>query len=193
MIKAVIIEDEPAMQELNSRLLAEYFPNIKLAGTADSVEKGLDLIQEIKPDLVLLDIEIKGGTGFQILQQLKPFTFKVIFITAFDTFAIKAIKFSALDYIIKPVNETEFQLAVQKAVDDSHNRPDNETQVDVLMDSYRKEIQSKKLVLKTLDSLHIINIGDILFCQSDNSYTTFLWVKTKVLSFQKESRNMQNY
>lgn len=173
MIKAVIIDDETAMQELNSRLLAEYFPNIKLAGTADSVESGLHLIQETRPDLVLLDIEIKGGTGFQILQQLKPFTFKVIFITAFDTFAIKAIKFSALDYIIKPVNETEFQLAVQKAVDDSHNRPDNETQVDVLMDSYRKEIQSKKLVLKTIDSLHIINIGDILFCQNDNSYTTF--------------------
>jgi two-component system LytT family response regulator len=173
MIKAVIIDDEPAMQELNSRLLAEYFPNIELAGTADSVESGLDLIQEIRPDLVLLDIEIKGGTGFQILQQLKPNKFKVVFITAFDTFAIKAIKFSALDYIIKPVNETEFQLAVQKAVDDFHNRPDNEIQLDVLMDSYRKEIQSKKLVLKTIDSLHIIDISDILFCQSDNSYTTF--------------------
>jgi len=173
MIKAVIIDDEPAMQELNSRLLAEYFPTIKLAGTADSVASGLDLIQETRPDLVLLDIEIKGGTGFQILQQLKPFTFKVIFITAFDTFALKAIKFSALDYIIKPVNEVEFQLAVQKAVDDFHYRPDNETQVDVLMDSYRKEIQSKKLVLKTSDSMHIIDIVDILFCQSDNSYTTF--------------------
>ncbi|MBN1970524.1 MAG: response regulator transcription factor [Candidatus Delongbacteria bacterium] len=173
MIKAVIIDDEPAMQELNSRLLAEYFPNIKLAGTADSIESSLDLIQETKPDLVLLDIEIKGGTGFQILQQLKPYKFKVVFITAFDTFALKAIKFSALDYIVKPVNETEFQLAIQKAVDDFQNRPDNETQVDVLMDSYRKEIQSKKLVLKTIDSLHIIDISDILFCQSDNSYTTF--------------------
>lgn len=173
MIKAVIIDDEPAMQELNSRLLAEYFPDIKLAGTADSVESGLSLIRDTRPDLVLLDIEIKGGTGFEILQELKPFTFKVIFITAFDTFAIKAIKFSALDYILKPVNEAEFQPAIQKAVDNFHNSSDDQTQVDVLMDSYRKEIQSKKMVLKTIDSLHIIDIGDILFCKSDNSYTTF--------------------
>ncbi len=173
MIKAVIIDDEPAMQEINSRLLSENFPEIKMVGIADSVESGIRIIQKTNPDLVLLDIEIKGGTGFQILQQLQPYTFKVVFITAFNDFAIKAIKFSALDYIVKPTNEIEFQSAIKKAVNEIHKKSDHKIQVNVLMDSFRKEVQSKKLVLKTSDSMHIIDVADILYCQSDNSYTTF--------------------
>ena len=173
MIKAIIIDDEPAIQEVNSRLLADYFPEITLLGIADSVETGVNLIQKTEPDLVLLDIEIKGGSGFQILQQLRPYNFKVVFITAFDNYAIKAIKFSAHDYILKPVNETEFQQAIQHTLDDININLNNHIQVSILMDSYKKEMQSKKLVLKTNDSLHIVDISDILFCQSDNSYTTF--------------------
>ncbi|MDA3943454.1 MAG: LytTR family DNA-binding domain-containing protein [Bacteroidetes bacterium] len=173
MIKAVIIDDEPAMQEVNSRLLNEYFPEIKILGTADSVETGIRLIQNVEPDLVLLDIEIKGGSGFQILQQLRPYTFKVFFITAFGNYAIKAIKFSAHDYIMKPVNETEFQQAIEQTLADINKNTNNQIQANILMDTYRKEMQSKKLVLKTIDSLHIVDIRDIIFCQSDNSYTTF--------------------
>jgi two-component system LytT family response regulator len=173
MIKAVIIDDEHAMQEVNSRLLNEYFPEIKVEGLADSVESGICLIQKTDPDLVLLDIEINGGTGFQLLQKLQPYRFKVVFITGFDSFAIKAIKFSALDYILKPVNETEFQMAVQRAVEMIAKNESTQPQVDVLMDSFKREMQSKKLVLRTSESLHIVDIGDIYFCKSDNSYTTF--------------------
>lgn len=173
MIKAAIIDDEPAMREVNSSLLAEYFPDIRLVGTASSVSTGLDLIRAQNPDLVLLDIELNHEKGFQILQELKPYNFKVVFITGHDSFAIKAIKFSALDYILKPVNETEFQLAIQHAVELIENSEDSQSQVDVLMDSYRREMQSKKLVLRTSDSLHIVDVSDIYFCKSDNSYTTF--------------------
>ena len=173
MIKAVIIDDEPAMQEVNSRLLNEYFPEINLIGIADSVETGVRLIQEVEPDLVLLDIELTDGSGFQLLQKLQPYNFKVVFITGFDSFAIKAIKFSALDYILKPVNETEFQQAIHRAIQMIEKNENIQQQVDVLMDSYKREIQSKKLVLRTSESLHIVNVGDIYFCKSDNSYTTF--------------------
>ena len=173
MIKTVIIDDEPAMQEVNSSLLAEYFPEISLMGIADSVETGVRLIQKVKPDLVLLDIEIKGGSGFHVLQKLRPYNFKVVFITAFDNYAIKAIKFSAHDYILKPVNETEFQQAIERTIADIKKNTDTQLQANILMDSFRKEIQSKKLVLKTSDSMNIVDISDIQFCQSDNSYTTF--------------------
>ena len=173
MIKVVIIDDEPAMREVNSSLLAEYFPDIRMVGTASSVSTGLDLIRAQNPDLVLLDIELNHEKGFQILQELKPYSFKVVFITGHDSFAIKAIKFSALDYILKPVNETEFQLAIQHAVKLIENNEDSQSQVDILMDSYRREMQSKKLVLRTSDSLHIVDVSDIYFCKSDNSYTTF--------------------
>ncbi len=144
-----------------------------MVGTASSVSTGLDLIRAQNPDLVLLDIELNNEKGFQILQELKPYNFKVVFITGHDSFAIKAIKFSALDYILKPVNETEFQLAIQHAVELIKNKEDSQSQVDVLMDSYRREMQSKKLVLRTSDSLHIVDVSDIYFCKSDNSYTTF--------------------
>lgn len=173
MIKAVIIDDEPAMQEVNSRLLTEYFPDIELVGTATSIVGGIQLIQKQDPQLVLLDIELQDGTGFQLLQKLKPYNFKVVFITAFDNYAIKAIRFSAIDYIVKPVNESEFQQAIQRTINDIQSNLDSQLQANILMDSYRKEIQSKKLVLKTIESLHIIDISDILFCKSDNSYTTF--------------------
>ena len=175
MINAVIIDDEPAMLEVNSSLLAEYFPDIKLVGTAHSVATGLDVIRTHNPDLVLLDIELNNEKGFQILQELKPYSFKVVFITGHDSFALKAIKFSALDYILKPVNETEFQQAIQGAVELIETNESSQTQVDVLMDSFRKEMQTKKLVLRTSNSLHIVDISDIYFCKSDNSYTTFFF------------------
>jgi two-component system LytT family response regulator len=173
MIKAVIIDDEAAMQEVNSRLLEEYFPDITLIGKADSIERGLVLITETKPDLVLLDIELSDGTGFQLLQKLQPYQFKVVFITGFDSFAIKAIKLSALDYILKPVNETEFQQAIQQAVELIEINASIQPQTEVLMDSFRKDMKARKLVLRTSDSIHIVDIADIYFCKSDNSYTTF--------------------
>lgn len=173
MINAVIIDDEPAMQEINSRLLTEYFPEISQVGTATSVESGIDLIENQNPDLVLLDIELSDGSSFQLLQKLRPYNFKVVFITGFDSFAIRAIKFSATDYIMKPVNETEFQLAIQRAVKLIEKNENTQPQLNVLMDSINKEKQHKKLVLRTSDSLHVIEISDIFFCKSDNSYTTF--------------------
>jgi two-component system LytT family response regulator len=190
MIKAVIIDDEPTLQEVNSRLLSEYFPEIEVVGTANSVDSGVDLIRLQKPDLVLLDIAIIGGTGFQVLQRLRPYTFKVVFITGFDSYAIKAIKYSAIDYILKPVNEVEFQAAIKRAVAEIEAKIDTSAQAEVLIDSYKKETQSKKLVLKTTESLNIVDISDILFCQSDNSYTTFYLIDDEKIIV---SRSLKEY
>ena len=173
MIKAVIIDDELAMQEVNSSLLSEYFPEIELVGTGTSIKNGIDLIERQNPDLVLLDIELNDGNSFQLLQKLKPYKFKIVFITGYNSYAIKAIKFSALDYILKPINEVEFQSAIQRAVEQINTNIDSSLQNAILMESYKKETQTKKIVLKTTESLHILDISNILFCRSDNSYTTF--------------------
>jgi two-component system LytT family response regulator len=185
MIKAVIIDDEPAMQQVNSLLMNEYFPEVNVAGIANSVESAVLLIKEQQPQLVLLDIELGSGTGFQVLQQLKPYSFKVVFITGFDSYALKAIKFSALDYILKPVNETEFQNAIQKAVDEINNQESQQLQTQHLLDTFKKEINPKKLVLKTAELLHIVDISDIHFCQSDNSYTTFFFENNEKIVVSK--------
>lgn len=191
MIKAVIIDDEIAMQEVNARLLAEYFPDIKLLGIANSIESGVELITTEKPDLVLLDIELSDGTGFQLLHKLQPYQFKVVFITGFDSFAIKAIKFSALDYILKPVNETEFQQAIQQAVELIEKNENTQAQNEVLIDSFQQDLKSKKLVLRTSDSIHVIDISDIYFCKSDNSYTTFYFEGDETIMVSKSLKDYE--
>jgi two-component system, LytTR family, response regulator len=191
MIKAVIIDDEIAIQEMNSRLLADYFPEIELVGLADSIKNGVELILRQNPDLVLLDIELTDGTGFQLLQKLQPYNFKVVFITGFDSFAIKAIKFSAIDYILKPVNETEFQQAVQRALELINKNENTQPQAEVLMNSFKKEFNNKKLVLRTSESLHIINISDIYFCKSDNSYTTFYFEDNEKILVSKSLKEYE--
>ncbi len=172
MIKAVIIDDESALRDINRSLLNDNFPNIEIVGEADSVNSGIELIKNSNPDIVLLDIEIKGGTGFNILQKVKSYNFKLVFITAFNHFAIKAIKFSAIDYILKPVNEFEFINAIENTLQkiESHEM---EKQVSNFFDHYEKKTQSKKIVLRTSEAMHIIDISDIIYCQSDNSYTSF--------------------
>lgn len=173
MIKAVIVDDNPEIRAINKRLLAEYFVDIELAGQADSVESAYNLIRQTNPHLVLLDIEIIGGTGFQLLQKLKPYSFKVIFITGFNQYALKAIKYNAIDYILKPVNESEFQEAVQSTIDLIEKELPTKARDDLFLQSFNKSYSPSKIVLRTLDAMHLVNISDILFLKNDNNYTTF--------------------
>lgn len=184
MTKAVIIDDEKELRDLNRALLADNFPQIEVVGEADSVESGIELIQNTHPDIVLLDIEIKGGTGFNILQRVKPYNFKLVFITAFNHFAIKAFKFSAIDYILKPVNETEFNIAIESALKQIENSQ-TEQQIGNFFDHYEKKTQSKKIVLRTTEAIHIIDISDIIYCKSDNTYTTFYIANQKEILISK--------
>lgn len=192
MIKAIIIDDDAAMQAVNSRLLSEYFPEIKLAGTANSIQSGIEIINAENPDLVLLDIELSDGTGFQLLQKLQPYNFKVVFITGFDSFGIKAIKYSALDYLLKPVNETEFQLAIQRAIKLIEKNESVLPQLEVLLDSFKQEMHSKKIVLRTAEAMHIIDIPDICFCKSDNSYTTFYFENDDPIIVSKSLKEFES-
>lgn len=173
MIKAVIVDDNPEIRAINKKLLAEYFVDVELVGMADSVESGYDLIRQTNPHLVLLDIEIIGGTGFQLLQKLKPYAFKVIFITGFNQYALKAIKFHAIDYILKPVNATEFQEAVQSTIDLIEKDLSTNEQNDQFLQNINQRSNPSKIVLRTLDAMHLVDISDILYCKNDNNYTTF--------------------
>jgi two-component system, LytTR family, response regulator len=171
MIKAVIIDDEACFREMIQMLLGDYFPDIKVVAQAESVEEAIQAIEEQQPDLVFLDIEIKSGTGFHVLQKLKKRDFKLIFITAFNEFAIQAIKFSAIDYILKPINEFEFKAGVERAVQEINQKEQND-QFDHLLSNFQDKSE-KKLVLRTTQDLHVINVSEIVRCAADNVYTTF--------------------
>jgi len=171
MAKAIIIDDEKNLRELIRNMLSDFFPEIKIVAEADSVESGIETIETFKPDLIFLDIEIKNGTGFNILQNINYKDFKIIFVTAFNEFAIQAIKFSAIDYILKPINENEFIAAIQRALMEIE-KPILKNQIENFFNNYQN-LQNKKLVLRTSESMHIVKIDDIIRCEADNSYTTF--------------------
>lgn len=173
MIKAVIVDDNPDIRVTNKHLLAEYFIEVVVVGEADSVETAFNLITQTNPHLVLLDIELKDGTGFQLLQKLTPYSFKVIFITGYNQYALKAIKFHAIDYILKPVNVTEFREAVQNTIDLIEKDFSTHEQNEEFLQNFSANVGPSKIVLRTMDALHLVKISDILFCKNDNSYTTF--------------------
>ncbi len=185
MIKAVIVEDEKQLREINRMLLNDNFPNVEIVGEAANVNDAIGLITKEKPQLVLCDIELQDGNCFQVLQHCKPYSFRPVFITAYNQYAIKAIKFSAIDYILKPVNEFEFCDAIQKAIDSIIQHSSAEVQTDNLMKYYNNGSSPKKVVLRTSDSMHIVGLDEILYCKSDNSYTSFFLKDKKQITVSK--------
>jgi len=184
MIKAVIIDDEPGLRELNKTLLGKHFPEIELVGSCGSVADGVVMINDLKPALILLDIRLSDGTGFNILQKIKPYNYSVVFITAFNEFAIKAIRFSAIDYILKPVDEQEFCDAIDRALS-SINSAKLHEQVETFFNYYERKTQQRRIVLKTSDAIHIVDVGDITYCRSDSNYTTFYFQNGEKIMISK--------
>ena len=172
LLRTIIIDDEILMRQTLKKLLHEYCPHVRLVAQADGVKTGMQAIRHHQPDLVLLDIKLEDGTGFDLLKQLEPIDFKVIFITAYDEFAIKAIKFSALDYLLKPVEPEDLIQAVDKA--EKLLLKELNAQLGVLADNMQPGSPAqKKIILKTFDNVHLVKIGDIIYCESDENYTTF--------------------
>lgn len=167
MIKAVIIDD---LQEAITVLTADintYCSNIEIIGHANGVVSGAKLIKELKPDLVFLDIQMPDGSGFDLLEILNDqVEFKLIFTTASDEYAIKAFKFSAIDYLLKPIDPDDLIAAVQKL----ENQITPASRLDLLKANLEKP---KKIALNTVDKIHIVDIDDIIRLESHINYTKF--------------------
>ncbi len=170
MPRTLIIDDETHVRETLTSLLQDYCPQVKIVGEANSVASGIKAIREKSPELVLLDIKMDDGTGFDLLEHFDNITFKIIFITAYEQHALEAFKFSAVDYILKPVNPDKLADAVKRAeklVQQTFN-----TQLGALRENLAPESKkSKKIVLKTLDNIYLLNTNDIIQCEADSSYT----------------------
>lgn len=175
MLRAVIIDDIDSIRIKNTELIKEFCPNVNIMAEAVDVKSGVELIKKYLPDLVFLDVEMPDGTGFDLLQQLKPITFKVIFITGFQDFAIKAFRFSAIDYLLKPVDPADLIDAVKKA-EESLNKEALELKFGTLFTNIERPKNLQKLVLKTNDKLYSVNVQDIVNCESEKNYTTFYFI-----------------
>jgi len=183
MKKILIIDDEKPTRDFIRHILESFKVNAQIFTDGENVETGIKAIEEIQPDLVLLDIQMPDGNGFDVLTRAQYKKFEVIFITAFQEFAIQAIKFSALDYILKPIDMEELQIAVNKALDSIHQKT-SESQFQALQNNIQPS-QKRKIVLKTLESIHIVDIENIIRCEADKNYTSFFLVDGKRILVSK--------
>jgi len=170
-ISTVIIDDEPGNIITLLELLKLYCPEVLVEATAPDPIKGLEVINRVKPALVFLDIEMPYSNGFQLLDKLAPVSFEVIFITAFNNYAIKAFKYAAIDYILKPVNITELKEAVKKTARRLEEKTIN-SRVGYLLNNLRSEnISEQKIGLAAEGSLYFESLQNIMYLEASGSYT----------------------
>ncbi len=181
-LKALIIEDEYDSRENLKNFLSKYCENVNVIGEAESIEQGKDLLQSdtINPDVVFLDIHLKDGLSFQLLDNLKEIDFEIIFATAYNHFAIKAFNYSAVGYLLKPINPEELVATVSRM---RKGRPQfMKKRLDVLSQHFKNPNTFEKMSISAVDGIHFINIKDIVRCAGEDNYThIFLSNKQKII------------
>ncbi|MBC8643903.1 response regulator transcription factor [Flavobacterium lindanitolerans] len=177
MITAVLIDDDSNLRKGMKSLLSRYAPEIKILGEADSVKTGIKVMDSLKPQVVFLDIQLTDGTGFDILENLAQKNGKssshIVFITAHEEYAIKAFRFSALDFLLKPVDPEELEKVIEK-IKSTLEKNDNYAHIDLLLENIRKKVDNfKRIALSTSDGIHLLEVSDIIRCESEDNYTKF--------------------
>ena len=169
MIKAIVIDDEINSRELLHNMLTNHCENVEVLGMAKDVSSGIEIILQKNPQLVFLDIEMPGGNGFDILNALEDINFKVVFVTGYDQYAIKAIKYAALDYILKPVDLDELKSAVEKANSEILNQ---ENKIRFLQENYNDSSRKlDQIIISTHNNHNIINLDDIVYLEAMDGYS----------------------
>ena len=179
MIKAVIIDDEQSSVELTSGMLRFYKDSISLSATGSSVEEGYQLIRTHRPGLVFLDVQMEDGSGFDLLNKLGSIDFKVVFITAHNEFALRALRYSAMDYLLKPLSPIDFSEAVRKAMQAINHDEVNLQMKTLLHNISLQQQQQRKIVFKTQEKIYSVDTPDIVRFEAEGSYTTVYLVEGK--------------
>ncbi|MCE7055201.1 LytTR family DNA-binding domain-containing protein [Algoriphagus sp. AGSA1] len=186
MIRTLIIEDEPAIRKEIEWLIGKE-EDLELCGSAANVATALELITRANPELVLMDIQLTDGTAFDVLGKMERIPFHIVFITAYDHYAIKAIKYGALDYLLKPLDETELQAALGKARREHLDETIQQQQVKIARSQLEKnELDLKdQIVLHTMEYLQLLQLKEIIYCKSEGSYTTFILTDKREIMVSK--------
>ncbi len=177
MITSVLVEDDENLRKGMRSMLERYAPDIIIVGEGDSVSTGIAVIDQLKPQVVFLDIQLTDGTGFDILEQLAQkngkSSFHIVFITAHEQYAIKAFRFSALDFLLKPVDPDELHKVIIK-IKNVLEKNENYAHIDLLLENIRRKVDNfKRIALSTSDGIHLFEVSDIIRCESEDNYTKF--------------------
>ncbi len=190
MIKAIIIDDIEQARLTLAKDLADYAPDVQLIGEASGVVEGAKLLKIHKPDILFLDIQMQDGSGFDLLDLLVDIPFKIIFITASDAHAIKAFRYAAIDYLLKPVDPDELTNALEKFRKQNINESAKYKLLNESLKNYQKP--NERLALHSQDKIHIVNISDIIRCESSINYTTFYFVNQKKMVVSKTLKEFED-
>jgi two-component system LytT family response regulator len=188
MLKAILIDDEPDCIRLLSLQLKEHCPQVQILGQYTSSEESLHAIQTQEPDVVFLDIEMPEMNGFTLLEQLDEIPFSLIFVTAYNEFALKAFRFSALDYLLKPLDTHELQEAVRKA--EKRQRID-QRQLDMLRSQLQGRHHPQKIAVPHQSGVVFVELKDLVYCEADSNYTRLFLTNGKQYLLSKTLRDVQ--
>ena len=182
IVRAIIIDDERKNVDNLSALLSTYCPQVEVVGTVLDAPSGRQMILQLQPQLVFLDIQMPGESGFDMLRSLNRYNFEVIFVTAYDKYGIQAVKFAAVDYLLKPVNIAELQLAVDKVIERLQYKNQNlqlENLIQLLQQQHHKE--EHRIALPVLKETRFVYTRNIIRCEASNNYTRFFLTDGEVL------------
>lgn len=174
-MQAIIVDDEPGSRSLLSGLITEGYPDIRILGLGADAAEGIRLIRQYHPDIVFLDIHMPGMNGFDMLREVQPATFDTVFITAYDQFAIKAFRYNAFDYLLKPIDTEELahcmeRLQEKKAQTDLYHR------LETLITQFRQPARlPDRITIHSMDGITIIPVADIIYLEAAGAYTLFYW------------------
>jgi two-component system LytT family response regulator len=178
MLKAIIVDDEPHCCKTLESLLKRYCPEVSIIATCANGADALKAIQALNPNLVFLDVEMPKMNGFEMLEQLPEINFHLIFVTSYDAYALKAIRFSAIDYLLKPVDREELQAAVQKVV--KRVQTPLPEQLKIILEKIQHPASaSNKIALPTMEGLQMIAVESIISCEADDNYTKLMLKNNK--------------
>ena len=173
-MKTIIIEDEQKSREMLAGIITKNCPTVEIVGLAKNVKEGVELIKSLNPELVFLDISMPDGSGFDLLEKVQGNKFELIFATASDQYAIRAIKYSACDYLLKPIDIEELKIAVDKAgAKKAVSPPSMENLQFLIQQLKRSDDNFQKITLPTGNAFEIVSLKDIIRCEADTSYTIF--------------------
>jgi two-component system LytT family response regulator len=192
MLKALIVEDEQKSREMLAMLIEKNCPQLQLVATAKNVKEGVEMINSLNPDLVFLDISMPDGTGFDLLEQVPGKKFEIIFTTATDKHALKAIKYSACDYILKPIDVDELKNAAEKVSQKRNANPSMENLQFLIQQFKKADDNYQKITLPTGNAYEIVNIKDIIRCEADASYTHFYLSSGKKLMISASLKHYED-
>ena len=185
MITAILIDDDNNLRNGMRAMLVQHQTEIGIIGEADSVASGILIIEKLKPQVIFLDIHLTDGTGFDILDQVVYKKAHIIFITAHEKYALKAFKFSALDFLLKPVDPDELAKAIAK-ISTVLQKNNSTEHIDLLLENIRRKVDNfKRIALSTADGIHLFEISDIIRCESQDNYTQFFIKNNKPLLISK--------